>query len=73
MSKRRVDPDLARQRSRVAIAVRDGHPDADQRRAALREAVLAKHIQEAISAAPPFTPEQIDRLRSLLPSPEETA
>lgn len=66
-----VDAEVARQRALLGAAVRYGRPDADERRAALREAVLAKHIQEAVAAAPPFKPEQIERLRSLLPDPNE--
>lgn len=38
--------------------------------AALRASVLAAHIQEAVAAAPPFTTEQIERLRALLPAPK---
>lgn len=71
MGKRKVDPEIARQKAQTANAVRHGHADADERRAALRALVLSRHIQKAVATAPPFTPEQIDRLRSLLPPVQE--
>lgn len=56
-------------RARIAALSRDREPDdldlADARRA-LRAERLAEAITNAVSAAPPLTDEQVDRLGQLL-------
>jgi hypothetical protein len=58
-------------RSRLALAVRDGADSKiiDQRRRDLRAELLAKHIEEVVSAAPSLTAEQAERLAALLRPP----
>lgn len=56
-------------RARVASLTRSraaDDPDLIDARRKLREAKLAEHIAHAVDAAPPLTPEQIDRLSALL-------
>jgi hypothetical protein len=54
-------------------AIERWHGPGDSRipplRAELATELLAAHIAEVVAAAPPLTPEQADRLRSLLPAP----
>ena len=64
---RTIDPDVARHRSRKAVAVQNGKADeaatADRD---LREARLAEYIRNLVDQAPPLTAEQRMRLTGLL-------
>ena len=64
-------PERRRLSARVAITTRH-HPD-DPGLAAMRAELvtegLAEHIARVVAAAPPLSPEQAGRLRSLLPAP----
>jgi hypothetical protein len=58
---------LAKARSQVGVAHRRKDPQAIE--AARRDFAaekIASYISEVVAAAPPFTPEQVDRLRVLL-------
>ena len=59
--------EVARTRSRVAVASRLGSPeDVAQARRDHAAAKLADTIERTVAAAPPLTPEQLDRLAGLL-------
>ena len=67
MSSSIAGTELARTRSRVAVATRLGTPD--EVAAARRDhaaASIADHIARVVADAPPLTPEQRERLASLL-------
>ena len=68
MTKIGIDPDVAKQRSRVALAGRRKDPEAlAHARLALAEAKLAAYITETVNAAPaPLSSEQRARLTLLL-------
>jgi hypothetical protein len=58
--------------AQIALATRHhgpGDPRLPELRAELRTEQLAEHIERVVASAPPLTPEQADRLRSLLPAP----
>lgn len=59
--------EVARTRSRIAVATRCGTPeDVTTARRDHAAATLADHIQRVVATAPPLTPEQTDRLSGLL-------
>jgi hypothetical protein len=60
------------QRARLAALHRHRSPDDPAVIDATRDLAaerLAEHVRRVVAAAPPLTPEQIDRLRGLLPYP----
>jgi hypothetical protein len=58
---------LAKALSDHAVAHRRRDPSAiESARRNLAEAKVARYIEQVVSSAPPFTPEQVDRLRVLL-------
>jgi hypothetical protein len=65
-------PTVARARATVAAisrCVNNGERSADELENAYRDLEFAKvadYIQKTVAVAPPFTPEQVDRLRVLL-------
>lgn len=69
-----IPPEIARLRGSVngyTRAIRDGkrRPDDPEIIAARRDlayAGLAEHIRRVVDAAPPATPEQLDRLNAIL-------
>jgi len=62
-----INPDVARQRSRVAVAHRQHDPAAiTVARRDLAEAKLADYITRTVDAAPALTTDQRDRLAALL-------
>lgn len=66
------DPAQASAAGRVSQLIRHHGPDApvvEQARHQLRVAQTVAAVRRAVESAPPLTPEQIDRLRALLPVP----
>lgn len=54
-------------RSQIALTMKaDPEADVTELRRQLRAERLEDHIKAAIDAAPPFTPEQLDRLAAIL-------
>jgi hypothetical protein len=66
-----ISPDAAKLRARIA-GKKSHNPDADvtEERRELKALTLEEHIQRVISTAPVPTPEQLSRLRALLPPVE---
>lgn len=66
-----ISPDAAKLRASIAGKKRH-HPDADvtEEQRALKALTLEEYVQRVISTAPVPTPEQLDRLRALLPPVE---
>ena len=60
------DPELRRLAARAGGAVKNGRPDAGDRRAELAEARLKRHIASVVAAAPAMTDAQRDRIAALL-------
>jgi hypothetical protein len=59
----------AHHRARVAALSRDrddGDPELVDARRSLRAELLAEHVAEAVSQAPPLSAEQLDRVAALL-------
>ncbi len=68
---RKVDPEFAKHRSRLAVATRQGDEEtAEEAREAMnlahRVAKAEEHIQALVAGFPAPTPEQVERLVSLL-------
>lgn len=60
-------PSAAAMRARIARASKSGDPDdVAKARGEYRVHQLEEHIKRVVSEAPPLTPEQRDRLRTLL-------
>ncbi|SNR49723.1 hypothetical protein SAMN06265360_107193 [Haloechinothrix alba] len=66
-------PSTTSARQRHNILVRHHGADAPETLAARREleaAKLAEHIDQVVNTAPKLSPEQVERLRGLLPAPD---
>lgn len=61
MATRNIDPEVVRLRG----GIREGRPDAEERRAALREATRAAHIRRLVEEWPPLSDETVSKLRVL--------
>ena len=66
-----ADCGLAQQaRNKLAVTARTHDPQLiEEARRNLEVAKLEQHIRDVVAAAGPLTPEDADRLRSLLPAP----
>lgn len=66
-----ISPEKAHLRARIAGRRRQ-NPDADvtEEQRELRALALAERIRRDVESAPPLTPEQIERIRALLPPVE---
>jgi len=60
------DPELRRLAARAGGAVKNGRPDAGDRRAELAEARLERHITSVVASAPALTDAQRDKIAALL-------
>lgn len=66
----RLTPEQRRLHATIATRTRwapDAPADIDDLRRDLRVSLLEGHIREVVDSAPPPTPEQVERLRALLP------
>lgn len=64
---RKIAPEVARLRGKVAMAVTRGRRDEEiQYRAELKAAVLAERIRETVASWPPLTPAMRAQLAALL-------
>lgn len=63
-----ISPESAKVRARIA-GRKSQNPDADvtEEKRELQILTLEERIRRAVESAPPLTPEQIERLRALLP------